>query len=298
MLSTNPLRYPGGKYFLSEYIAQVIRAHQLTGCTIYEPYAGSAAVSFEMLFRGIVKDIVIVEKDPLIFSFWKSVTAHTEQFCEMIDNLDITIDNWYYFERYRNAKTPLEYPTVELGLACLFLNRTNYSGIISANPIGGKKQSSKYKLDCRFKKSTIINHIYKISSYKDKIAVKWADAITFLKENLKILHKTNSFVYIDPPYYSKGKSLYRYYYEDQDHKDLAKLIKQCHFPWLISYDDHPFINELYFGDDSKLHKQKLYCDYSANRFKRQAKELLISNLLIPPPIYDISQSNNTRQIVT
>jgi len=181
----------------------------------------------------------------------------------------------------RNAETPLENSTIDLGLAGLFFNRTNYSGILLANPIGGKSQKSEYRIDCRFNKQRIINNIKEIAEHRDSITVKWNDAINFLSRNSKLLHESNCFVYIDPPYYEQGKNLYRFYYSDSDHIRLANFIKKRHFPWLISYDDHPFINKLYFEQMENLKRQKLYCDYSAQKHKC-GNELLISNLVIPP----------------
>jgi len=89
MIPMNPLRYPGGKTFLVNYIYRVLDTNSITDCTFYEPYAGSAAVSIEFLLKEIVKKIVIVEKDPLIYSFWKSVVEHTDELCKKIDELDI-----------------------------------------------------------------------------------------------------------------------------------------------------------------------------------------------------------------
>lgn len=279
--TNNPLRYPGGKYFLVNYIQKVLETNSISNCTFYEPYAGSAAVSLEMLFRRVAENIIIIEKDPLLFSFWKSVIFYSDDFCELIENLDVSLETWKRFLPYRQAETPLLYSTIELGLAGLFFNRTNYSGIISAKPIGGINQNSEYKIDCRFNKKTIINHIKRISGYQDQISVKWMDALTFLKGNFKFLHESNCFVYIDPPYYSQGKRLYRYYYTDKNHRDLANLMKKSRFPWLISYDDHPYINKIYFRQKNEIKLQKLYCDYSVRVHKRES-ELLISNLLIPP----------------
>lgn len=281
MKSTNPLRYPGGKYYLAEYVSKVLDYNCIENCIFFEPYAGSAAVSLELLYQRKVKEIVIIEKDPLIYAFWKSVIDYTNELCEEIEKLEISLNTWYEFAPYKKASTPLQFPLVKLGTAGLFYNRTNYSGILTANPLGGKKQTSKYKIDCRFNKKTIINHILKIANYSSQITVKWSDALKFLKEHLKVLNQKKSFVYIDPPYYEKGKSLYRYYYKDNDHKDLADFIKKCRFPWLISYDDHPFINNLYFGQNNNLNSQKLYCDYSAQKHKK-GNEILISNLVIPP----------------
>ncbi|MBT9147159.1 MAG: hypothetical protein DDT32_00911 [Syntrophomonadaceae bacterium] len=284
MKSTNPLRYPGGKYFLVDYIDKVLEANRLYGCTFYEPYAGSAAVAIELLLSEKVENIVVVEKDPLIYAFWKSVVDHTAELCRRIEAIEVTLGTWYEMQKYKGIITPLEGSALDLGVAGLFLNRTNYSGILKANPLGGKSQSSDYKIDCRFNKQKIVGHIERISEKRTQFSVHWGDALAFLRTNRARLHESNSFVYIDPPYYEQGKSLYRFYYGNEDHQKLARTIERERFPWLISYDDHPFINQLYL----KTAKQKLYCDYTAQKYKK-GKELLISNLILPP-----IENHNTR----
>ncbi|MBS3938209.1 MAG: DNA adenine methylase [Peptococcaceae bacterium] len=101
-----------------------------------------------------------------------------------------------------------------------------------------------------------------------------------MKNNYGAMQHSRCFVYIDPPYYEQGKSLYRHYYSDKDHQDLAEFIAHCTYPWLISYDDHPFISDLYFNDQT--HIQGLYRDYSVGSQHKRARELLISNMRIPP----------------
>lgn len=278
---TNPLRYPGGKSFLTGYIADVIQSYDLTGCTFYEPYAGSAAVSLEMLRRGLVNEIVLMERDPLVYAFWKTVVDQPERLCREIDQLDITLSTWHRLNPLRQARSPLEYPLLEMGLAALFYSRTNYSGILMANPIGGKAQKSRYTIDCRFNKESVKNQVRAIAKYRDRITVKWGDAVSFLQDNRKKLEKQRCFVYVDPPYYEKGKTLYRYYYTDKDHEALATVLKTCNFPWLLSYDNHQFIRNLYFSQGSSICVRILYLDYFAQT-RKCGNELLISNLEIPP----------------
>lgn len=280
MKSTNPLRYPGGKYFLTNYIDNVLEANQLYGCTFYEPYAGSAAVALELLLAEKVQKIVLIEQDPLIYAFWKSVIDYTDELCERVDQLDVSLKTWNDMQKFKQAVSPLEFAIIDLGVAGLFLNRTNYSGILKANPLGGKSQSSVYKIDCRFNKQKTIGHIKRISERRTNISVHWGDALVFLRNNNSLLHETNSFVYIDPPYFEQGKNLYRYYYNEVDHRRLASTIKRKAYPWLISYDDHPFINQLYLNAP-ELYQQRLYCDYTAQKHKK-GKELLISNRHLPP----------------
>ena len=61
-----PLRYPGGKAWLTNYVESFIRYNRLNVDTIVEPYGGSAAISIRLLQRGIVNQAFISETDPLI----------------------------------------------------------------------------------------------------------------------------------------------------------------------------------------------------------------------------------------
>ena len=53
--------------------------------------------------------------------------------------------------------------------------------------------------------------------------------------------------YLDPPYYVKGKGLYRNYYEHDDHVAIARKLQQMSFkwPWVVSYDNAEEICAMY-----------------------------------------------------
>ncbi len=278
----SPLRYPGGKALLVNYITNVLEAHLLTGCTFYEPYLGGASVSLELLGCGSISGAVWVERDPLVYAFWHSVLNDPDGLCNAIDDLDISIETWQKFQHYRDVLNPKskKYTLLELGVAGLFFNRTNFSGILGAGPIGGRNQTSKYGIGCRFNKKRISEQIRRVSSYSDLINLHYGDAVEFMKKKNESISSDFNFVYIDPPYYSQGKNLYRYFYEDKHHAELAEFIGNQGYPWLISYDDHPRIKDLY--SQNKI--QPIYLDYKV-RSSRRATELLISNIEIPPPVY-------------
>lgn len=289
----SPLRYPGGKALLAGYISDILEAHMLIGCTFYEPYLGGASVSLDLLGKGCISNAVWVERDPLVYAFWQSVLSDPDGLCNEIDGLDISIETWGKFQIYREVLEPSseKFTLLELGIAGLFFNRTNFSGILGAGPIGGRNQSSKYGIDCRFNKARIMSQIREISNYSDLIEIHFDDAISFLRTNAKPISTGFNFVYIDPPYYSQGKKLYRYFYEETQHIELANFISRQGYPWLVSYDDHPRIKELYA--QSKI--QPIYLDYKV-KSSRRATELLISNVEIPPPSYqslDINEGNDS-----
>lgn len=285
---SSPLRYPGGKALLSTYIAGVIEENYLTGCNFYEPYAGGASVSLDLLRLGFISKSVLVEKDPLVYSFWWSAIHSPQELIKGIEACPISIETWNDLQATRLVTDPSssEYSLLQLGLAGLFFNRTNFSGIIGAGPIGGKNQSSKYKIDCRFNKKTIISQIESLQSYRDRIEINFGDAVKFMQARSKEISTGFSFTYIDPPYYLQGPKLYRHSYTDNQHQELAEFIREQGYPWLLSYDDHPRIRELY----SNKRVQPIYLDYKV-KSNRRAQELVISNLVIPPPVYPEANSS-------
>ena len=273
----NPLRYPGAKSKLYDYIYKLLVSEDKRGCTFYEPFAGSASISLLLLENKVIKKAVLNELDPLLYNFWYSVFYHTDELIELISNTDITLENWHEFSRYRepaylNGKTP-----IEICFAGLFLNRTNFSGILKANPLGGLQQNSQYTIDCRFNRTKIIESIRQLSVFRDSIELFNMEAIDFMKQELRYKRNNAIFVYIDPPYYKEGSNLYRCYYTPEQHKNLSKFLLAKSFPWLVSYDNAKEIQKMY--------KQKspltIHMDYSVHT-SRKAEELLISNLEIPP----------------
>ena len=285
--SSNPLRYPGSKKFLVNYIDDLLASNNLLGCTFIEPYAGSVAVGLELLRRKHIERLVICEKDVLLYAFWECVFRHTDELCSYIETTPITIETWLRLEELRDAKEAEPDNLVLLGFAGLFFNRTNFSGILKANPIGGINQTSQYRIDCRFNKTTIIKTIRDLSKYEKTVEVYHNDAINFLQAQTMRFIANNCFVYLDPPYFEQGKKIYRHYYSNYDHLILARYIQKVrYYDWLISYDDAPFICGLY--SDSGAKYQPIFLDYScAPRVRSHGQELLISNLPLPPfPIGD------------
>lgn len=280
--TTNPLRYPGAKRSLVDYIDALLEANNLYGCTFYEPYAGSAAVGLELLQRNHINQLVLCEKDILLYAFWESVFRHTDELCQLINNTDITIETWRNQLQYREMTAVNQAPLIELAFAGLFFNRTNFSGILKANPIGGINQTSQYGIDCRFNKQKIIAIIRQLSEWHNSVEIYNQDALTFMQTQNQHFLRQHSFAYFDPPYYDKGSKIYRHYYTNQDHVDLSRYVRNVHhLDWIISYDDAPFICGLYGNSGAQY--QPFFLDYTcASKVRTQGQELLISNLPLPP----------------
>lgn len=240
----SPLRYPGGKAPFAPFIAKVIEGNGIAGGHYLEPYAGGAGVALDLLFHGHASHIHINDADPAVYAFWISVTQHSCALLELLESTPITIEEWFKWRAILREEQDSN--LVEKGFATLFMNRTNRSGILKAGVIGGKNQDGNYKLNARFKKDVVASRIREVAKRADHISVYCEDSLYLLNRCSEFLPK-QSLIYLDPPYYVKGKGLYRNYYEHDDHVAIAKAIQQKKFkwPWVVSYDNAKEICDMY-----------------------------------------------------
>jgi len=266
---SSPLRYPGGKTRLAGFLCKAIEKNfsEDEKIILVEPYAGGAGASLKLLFSGKVDKIIINDLDKAIFAFWKIAIADTDFLINKIKKVNIDIEEWKkQKEIYNNPSSS----TKELAFATLFLNRTNRSGIIEGGPIGGMEQAGFWNVQARFTKNTIISRLEKIKKFKNKISVRNLDGISLLRQLEKNKCKNRYFIFLDPPYYQKGKYLYLNHYIDEDHKKLLKLLEKSSLKWVMTYDDVSYIQNLY----NKFKKNKFTINHSAFE-ARQGKEILI-----------------------
>jgi len=288
----SPLRYPGGKGLLTEYFVELIRQNNMEGCKYYEPFAGGAGVALGLLSEGLVSEIVLNDADYHIYCFWKVVIEHNEAFIDCLNATPVTIDEWNKQKEIYQA--PGEYSMFEVAFSTFFLNRCNRSGIIaSAGPIGGFQQNGDWRLDARFNKATLAGRLLEIGKMKKKITIKNLDAITFLKTCLtRGMGRRNALVYCDPPYVFAGNKLYLNFYGKGAHQELAKyLISQKRLPWIVSYDDHTLIRDLY-----KVSQKWIFSLGYSLQVNRKGKELLIASAHVVLPEEYITTSTKWRLI--
>lgn len=272
-VTKSPLRYPGGKTQLYNFVLNVIEANAIQDTTYIEPYAGGFGVGIELLINNQVSNVVINDYDKSIYSIWYSILYNKDKLIQLIRNTPITIDSWHeqkaIHKKYKNYRNSLEN-----GFSTLFLNRTNRSGIISAGPIGGQKQNGKYKLNCRFNKEKIIDKIITISEYGDRISLYQKDAVKFVDVIKNEYSSKNTFCFFDPPYYVQGKNLYTNFYKHKDHQNLAyKICELNDYYWIITYDKSPQIQDIYKDFNNKFYYE---LRYSAQR-KRKATEYIFAS---------------------
>lgn len=285
MKNVSPLRYPGGKSQVYDFIKELVVLNNSQ--TYIEPYMGGMGIALRLLVNQDVKQIMVNDYDKSIYAFWYSVLNHTDQLINKIESTPVTIEEWKIQREIQKSKEKCS-DLLTLGFSTLFLNRTNRSGIIKAGVIGGLKQDGNYKLDCRFNKEKTIKKIKLIASYKKQIKLYNMDAEKFIRLNITKTKK--SFTFFDPPYYSKGPGLYTNFYNHENHLSLSNTIKNymSNKNWILTYDLSEEIFQMY----NEFKYEKYYLNYSVTKPSKGIEYIFYSNgLIVPDNTLNIKKAN-------
>ena len=261
----SPLRYPGGKNCIFTFVADLFYKNQLLGVNYAEPYAGGAGLALRLLFEEYVDHIYINDFDKSIYAFWKTVIEQPDVLCRWIETVDVSMDSWFHYRKIHSNGDDAN--MLEIAKSTFFLNRTNVSGVIKGGVIGGYEQKGKYKINARFNKADLIERIRKIARFKHRIHVSNLDGLVFVKKMDN--KKKDVFIYLDPPYYQKGADLYMNFYSEKDHQNLSKSVHRIKKNWMVSYDNHKFILNLY------AEKNRLVYKLSQSASNRIGDEIMI-----------------------
>lgn len=267
----SPLRYPGAKSGLAGIIGALV-----TGATeklgkpelFVEPFAGGASTALRLAGAGIVRRVLLADADPLVARFWQVAAAETEWLIDRMLDEPVTLERWDHWRSWQ----PSDPRDRDTAVKCLFLNRTTFSGILHgrAGPIGGRRQVSQYKIDCRFNKEALaarlrfVGDLYASNRLVDVWCKDWKDTLDDVAEWYPQLIPNQVIAYLDPPYWSKSPKLYRKSFdpaggypepspvrpvsplESRDwlggvaHYKLAEYLRhEAQVRWILSYDDHP-----------------------------------------------------------
>lgn len=273
----SPLRYPGGKGKLLRFVKDLIIHNKLDGGSYSEPYAGGASIALGLLIGDYVSEIHINDYDRSIYSFWYSILHETDEFIKRVWDTPVNMEQWQKQKLVQARKDDCDH--IDLGFSTFFLNRTNRSGVLRAGVIGGNDQTGNYKIDARYNKEDLVRRINTIANHAKNIKIYRQDALKFITQTIP-KKKTKGLVFLDPPYYVKGDSLYTSFYHHDDHVEIAQAIKKSPLKhWIVTYDNVNAINEIYDLKNKVVYDLR----YSVSHTSPSGSEVLFysQNLKLP-----------------
>ena len=224
-------------------LADIRKLNGLGDRSIAEPFAGGAGASLTLLYLEETHRIYINDADPAIYSFWWTLVNRPQPFLDMLSRTRVSMAEW---RRQRDVyKANGRISRLRRGFSAFYLNRCNRSGIIiNGGPIGGVKQMGEWKLGARYNKRRLHERCQKIAEYRERVRVTCDDGIHFIER----LDRQSTFLFIDPPYFGKGPTLYLNVLDEAYHIALAERLKTVsETPWVLTYDDCPEIRRMYRG---------------------------------------------------
>lgn len=271
----SPLRYPGGKGKVANYIKLILLENNLLDIEYVEPYAGGASVALALLFEDYASHVHINDFDRSVWAFWAAVLHHTDELCSRIRDTAVTVDEWH---RQRAIQRDPDTPVLDLGFSTFFLNRTNRSGIVTGGIIGGQNQDGGWALDARYKHDHLIRRVQKVARFRSRITLTMLDAAALLDAWTD--SATPAIVYLDPPYFHHSERLYRNTYEPEDHAAIAERVRKLPVPWVVSYDAADEVAQLYAGQRTVRYS----LHYSAAARQQGSEVMFFSSDLTVPDI--------------
>lgn len=245
------IRYPGSKAKILREIVRrfpdFVRIGGLFSLSKYEyrePFFGAGAAAKHVLRHlGPKNSIWLNDKDYGLICLWIAIRDTPDELCDRVRTFSPSVEAFYEFKKEDGKEAGRD--PVETGFRKLALHQISFSGLgaRAGGPIGGRLQSSEYNVSCRWNPSKLCREI---STFHRTMARFESLRITSGDFSRLIVDATsNVFLYIDPPYVDKGPALYKHSFVEEDHRRLADTLKGTRAHWVLSYDDHPLIRELY-----------------------------------------------------
>lgn len=232
------LRYIGGKSKLTHKIAPYIK---VPPSGVYcEPFVGGGSVALAIASVTSHKSIRILlnDLDPEVANFWQQVVnPDSTAVKELLCRIKTCRPSLQLFDEIKASQ-----PSEPIGRAFkfLFLNRCSHIASNGKRPLGGRGQNNPDSdIASRFKPENILPEFIRARhALMEKTVVTNLDFEEVIRDA-----QSDWVIYADPPYYDRD--LYDVPFLPDDHARLHRLLTESPAAWVLSYQEHPAVLELY-----------------------------------------------------
>lgn len=251
----SPLRYPGGKARMTPWLVEHFdTVPSFMDVEIWvEPFAGGAGAALTALVHHDVPEAWLIEQNPALAAFWRTVLTDGHRLAERVTR---TVPDLTLFTGSRElvgaALAGEQVPDTDLAFATFVLNRCSRSGLLNPNvgPIGGKHQSGRYTVASRWNGPALADRITLVADLgaAGRVQLLDGDGIGHVEQlDGTVGIEEEMFLFVDPPYIGVGNALYAHGMTEADHARLAAALRQTPASWVLTYDAHPLVLDLYPG---------------------------------------------------
>ena len=229
----SPLRYPGGK---SKALKTILAHCPGEFKTYREPFLGGGSVFISIKQQFPTAKFWVNDLYAELFAFWQTAQSNMGALLTQVKKWRNEYEDGRQLHRFLVDHIK-QFPPTQKAAAFFVLNRITFSGTSES---GGY---SRMAFEKRFTDSSI-QRLEAIEAVLTGVKITNQDY-----EQVVEAPGEGVFIFLDPPYYSATKSalygksgnLHRSF----NHERFAGIMQQCPHKWLITYDDSPYIRELF-----------------------------------------------------
>ena len=256
-----PLTYYGGKYSMIRHLLEHC-PHKIE--RYYEPFVGGGALFLALQDR--IGKAFLYDGDPAIIAFWEAVRDQVEGLIAAIWDFQLQYQAWEgesvdFGRRLRDDYNAGALEGLQRTAAYVILRKMAFSGMAEysrskkpdkredmyVNPRKGFEREWCFRLFDRLRRSR-----QALEKTEAEIALQVLGEAKTLSPLMEDEAGPADLVYFDPPYYDTYLTFYKNVGSFQDskgHEGLRSWAKSLRESGgakvIISYNDHPFIRELY-----------------------------------------------------
>jgi len=229
-----PIPWVGGKATAASGLVAMFPPARL----YIEPFLGAGSVFWELPNKAY-EQIVLNDINSGLVNMWRCIRDRAD---EMMEKIEWTLHSREEFKDKilrQTGKKSCEcncHGDLERAVDFFVLVKMGHNSV-PRSP--GNWRSGKAEI------KSLLNPKFDLAPYRDKlinVVIENRDALQLIRE----YDKPDAFVYLDPPYAIPNvKTLYQYVMDDAQHKELAEILKGLKGKFLMSYNDGPFIRDLY-----------------------------------------------------
>ena len=245
------MRYPGGKSYIAEKILVFCEEFLQDGVEWVDVFTGGLTMTIKSIKRfPQIKNFWINDKDPGVACIWTSYIKYPNELKAAINSATPSVELFYALKDDLAALKAIPQDPdeiVKIAKNKILIHQCSYSGLgLKGGAQGGRTQTQKDKIDTNWnpkyqhKKINEFQKLFANCNFYNNSCTDYDFSKVILDD-----HTSNTLLYLDPPYYEKGKQLYYYYFTDEQHRTLAKNLQETKKKWVLSYDDCEFIRNLY-----------------------------------------------------
>jgi DNA adenine methylase len=235
------LRYHGGKWMLAPWILQHFPPHRV----YTEPYSGAASILMRKPRAGLVE--VYNDLHGEIVSLFR-VLRDPDQAARLADLLRLTpFAREEFALSYEPTDDPVEQARRTVVRSMMGFGSNSASGMKSGFRANGNRQTAHPASDW-------VNYSAAVAAFTERlqgVVIENRMAIDIIRQH----DYPDALHYCDPPYVhetrsafttTKGKG-YRHEMTDDDHRELARVLRECRGMVIVSGYPSPLYDELYDG---------------------------------------------------